>query len=99
MAKSPLESILKKYQKTEQITEAFEDQISQETPQVPDASEVIDASEELRRLFMIMNPKTGRRFDIPLLDRNSPSYFMSYVDYMKMYEQDPVAFKKILEWN
>jgi len=99
MAKSPLESILKKYPKT-QITETFEDQIPQEeTPQVPDASEVIDASEELRRLFMIMNPKTGRRFDIPLLDRNSPSYFMSYVDYMKMYEQDPVAFKKILEWN
>jgi len=54
---------------------------------------------EFKRLYNIKNPKTGQRYDIPLLDINQPGYYFKYIDYMKMFEQDPAAFERMLRWD
>lgn len=46
-----------------------------------------------------MNPATGLRYAIPLLDRKDPQYFFKYVNYMKIREASPDTFAKIMSWE
>lgn len=41
----------------------------------------------------------GRRFSIPLLDPTKASYKRKYIGYMKLREQKPHIFEKILNWD
>ena len=88
---------------TEQI--GLEDEIiagtSVKTPAIETISE-LTADEKLKerqRLFKIVDPRTGMRYSIPLLDYNSPSYFREYSEYMKILERDPATFERILRWD
>ena len=49
--------------------------------------------------YHMLNPSTGTRYDIPMLRKVDPAYFYKYVDYMKMKEQSPNTFEKILRWD
>jgi len=49
--------------------------------------------------YMIMDPSTGSRFDIPMLSPLDPGYLFKYIYYMKLRETSPDAFRKILNWD
>lgn len=45
------------------------------------------------------NPKTGFSYSIPMLKFDDPEYINKYIDYMKMKEEKPEQFQKILNWD
>jgi len=47
----------------------------------------------------MINPDTGVRWNIPMLDTLSPTYFHDYVNYMKLKERTPETFEKVLSWD
>ena len=49
--------------------------------------------------FNQVDPVTGIKFDIPLLDRQDPDYRAKYIEYMKMREKQPEKFKKVISWG
>jgi len=49
--------------------------------------------------FDLKDPRTGLRFDIPMLDTLSPTYFYDYVYYMKLKESSPDTFEKVMRWD
>ncbi len=49
--------------------------------------------------FDLVDPRNGYSYDIPMLKRTDPAYFYRYVDYMKMKEQSPDTFEKMLRWD
>ena len=49
--------------------------------------------------FNELDPKTGFRYDIPMLRRDDPGYYYKYVSYMKTKEQNEETFNKIMMWE
>jgi hypothetical protein len=49
--------------------------------------------------FDTFDPRNGMRFDIPMLNTTDPRYYYKYIDYMKMREQSPDTFEKVLSWD
>jgi len=49
--------------------------------------------------FDVLDPKTGLRFDIPMLSRVDPGYFFKYIYFMKIRERSPDTFERILRWD
>lgn len=49
--------------------------------------------------FHMLDPRSGYRYDIPMLMSSEPTYFYKYVDYMKLKERSPDTFEKILRWD
>jgi hypothetical protein len=106
---NPLENLLKKKFKEQPtlIKEYFEDmkrvpgeEIPETIPEISSSSsEFKDYETEMKRLYSIKDPKSGQRYDIPLLDINSPDYFFKYCNYMKIFERDVKTFNKILGWE
>jgi len=47
----------------------------------------------------MVNEDTGARYNIPMLDTLSPSYYWDYVHYMKLKEASPDTFEKVLSWD
>jgi len=47
----------------------------------------------------IVNPETEKPYIIPMLCLTDPDYTNKYVEYMKVLENQPDMFKKILNWN
>ena len=47
----------------------------------------------------LKDPGTGRAYNIPYLSYDSPTYIEQYVTYMKMMEDNPEKFQKILNWE
>ena len=45
------------------------------------------------------NPKTGFSYSIPMLRFDDPHYVNKYIFYMKMKEEKPEQFHKILNWD
>jgi len=46
-----------------------------------------------------VDPRTGKRYIIPMLSPASSSYLIDYVMFMKMKEVDPEGFQRVLNWN
>jgi hypothetical protein len=55
--------------------------------------------EEDHRLFDIVNPDTGKKYDIPLLSSVDPEYYFKYVNFMKLKECSPSAFEAAMRWD
>ena len=49
--------------------------------------------------FDMVNPATGERYDIPMLNPSKPGYYFKYIDMMKEKEISPNTFEKILRWD
>lgn len=49
--------------------------------------------------YNIKDPKTGFRFDIPMLKTTDPVYYFKYIRYMKLREQNEETFNKIMNWE
>lgn len=49
--------------------------------------------------FNIVNPDTGRRYDIPMLSTADPDYYFRYVKAMRMKEKQPETFEKLINWS
>jgi len=47
----------------------------------------------------IVNPETDKPYIIPMLSLTDPDYTNKYVEYMKVLENQPDMFKKILNWD
>lgn len=47
----------------------------------------------------MVNPKTGQRYDIPMLKPTDPQYVEKYIMFMKMKEKYPENFEKVLRWD
>ena len=71
------------------------------------ASEILQQDKELLSMvdknhayyFSMVDPATGLKYNIPMLDTMSPTYFYDYVYYMKIKERTPDTFENILRWN
>ncbi len=92
------------------VFEAIKNNISS----LPFASEKLQKDEELlsyvqdeiKKLpnpdsyyFHMLDPKSGYRYDIPMLTTMDPVYYFKYVSCMKMKEQSPDTFEKMLRWD
>lgn len=49
--------------------------------------------------YATVNPATGVRFDIPLLNTLDPEYYFKYVKYMKLREESPDTFNQLINWE
>lgn len=49
--------------------------------------------------YNMIDPKSGYRYDIPMLTTLDPVYYFKYVRYMKIKEQSSDTFEKILRWD
>lgn len=49
--------------------------------------------------YNMIDPKSGYRYDIPMLSTLDPVYYFKYVRYMKIKEQSSDTFEKILHWD
>ena len=49
--------------------------------------------------FDLKDPRTGVRYDIPMLDTLSPGYYYDYIHYMKLKESSPNTFEKVMSWD
>jgi len=49
--------------------------------------------------YNMVNPRTGRRYDIPMLSPIDPKYYWEYVYRMKIKESSPNTFEKMLNWD
>jgi hypothetical protein len=100
---NPLQALLKKkfVDKPELLKEYFEN--PEVVPTINDVVSVTpeerDYYTEMKRLYAIKDPKTGQRYDIPLLNDFSPDYFFKYCNYMRTLENDPKTFDKIIGWE
>ena len=54
---------------------------------------------EEKRLFNIMDPKTKKRFEIPMLSKDSHSYRQDYIEAMRLKEEAPESFARLMEWK
>ncbi len=52
-----------------------------------------------KRLFVIVNPATGRKYDIPMLSRTAPDYYLKYVYFMRLKESSPSTFEAVMSWD
>jgi hypothetical protein len=71
------------------------------------ASEELQKDEDISGLvekndsyfWHIVNPRTGDRYDIPMLSPVHPEYYFKYIYNMKIRETSPDTFEKMLRWN
>ena len=49
--------------------------------------------------FDIVNPQSGLKYAIPMLNSGAPGYFYKYINYMKLRERSPETFQKVLNWD
>lgn len=49
--------------------------------------------------YNMIDPKSGYRYDIPMLSTLDPVYYFKYVRYMKIKEQSSDTFENILHWD
>jgi hypothetical protein len=80
----------------EKINKVFEEE---EAPKSEPSKSYEEQQEENIRLFNIVDPETGLRYDIPMLKTTAPDYFWQYIHFMKIKEKDPDLFQKILDWE
>jgi len=71
----------------------FRDMISE------DEIEANNGDHPIGKWFNIVNPETGRRYEIPMLDTLDPDYVFKYVEMMKTKEETPELFDKIMDWK
>jgi hypothetical protein len=58
-----------------------------------------EPKKDLAYYYNMKNPVTGLRYDIPMLNTLDPDYYYKYVNFMKIKEQQPDLFDKILRWD
>jgi len=63
-----------------------------------DESATIEHHDDLY-YYNMMDPRSGFRYDIPLLLATEPDYFSKYVYFMRIKETSPDTFEKILRWD
>ncbi|CCH50072.1 DUF4116 domain-containing protein [Pseudodesulfovibrio piezophilus] len=49
--------------------------------------------------YNMLDPRTGLRYDIPLLSPIDPKYYWEYIYRMKLKERAPNTFEKMLRWD
>ena len=49
--------------------------------------------------WMMMDPNTGERYDIPMVNPGKPGYSFRYIDMMKERVISPDTFQKIMNWD
>lgn len=55
--------------------------------------------EEDQYYYNMKDPRTGHRYDIPMLDRMAGDYYFQYIEFMKTKESSPETFNKVLSWD
>jgi len=55
--------------------------------------------EENNYYYNMLDPRTGQRYEIPMLTRMDPAYYYKYINFMKMKERSEETFSKILNWD
>jgi len=55
--------------------------------------------EEDQYYYNMKDPRTGHRYDIPMLDRLSSMYRFDYIEYMKIKDESEEIFNKVLNWD
>ena len=54
---------------------------------------------EDKKLFNTMDPKTGKRYEIPMLSKNSYNYRENYIEAMRLKIEDPQSFERMMDWK
>jgi len=49
--------------------------------------------------YNMLDPDTGYRFAIPMLDESAPGYYFRYIYHMKLKERSPETFNAIMNWS
>ena len=82
-----------------EINESGFDFQTQEEPDFEDGEDSgIEHASTNNEYFNILDPDTGRRYMIPMLDVAAPGYFFKYINFMKILQSSPRTFKSIMEW-
>lgn len=54
---------------------------------------------EDKKLFNTMDPKTGKRYEIPMLSKTSHDYRENYIEAMRLKQEDPESFARMMDWK
>jgi len=54
---------------------------------------------EDNKLFNTVNPQTGKRYEIPMLDKNDHKYRELYIEAMRLKKEDPDSFERMMDWK
>ena len=80
-----------------------EQEISTVVPIIEKVPEIIQESSPVSNntdeYYWNMKTPKGVRYNIPLLDASKPDYKRKYIEYMKIKEQKPRVFDKIMSWE
>lgn len=68
-------------------------------PSKPPSKPPKSSEKDYQYYAKIVNPETGQPYMIPMLNLDDPEYTNKYVDYMKVLENQPDLFRKILNWD
>lgn len=49
--------------------------------------------------FNEVDPQTGLKYDIPMLNSSKPGYYFKYINFMKIKERSQDTFNTIMGWN
>ena len=55
--------------------------------------------EEDQYYWNMKDPRSGRRYDIPMLNSLDGDYYFKYIEFMKVKERSPDTFDKVLNWD
>ena len=55
--------------------------------------------EEDQYYYNMKDPRTGDRYDIPMLTRLDSKYYFKYIEYMKIKDESEETFNKVLNWD
>ena len=56
-------------------------------------------TKEDKKLFNIMDPKTKKRYEIPMLSKTSHDYRENYIEAMRLKIEDPQSFERMMDWK
>jgi len=54
---------------------------------------------EDNKLFNIVNPDTKKRYEIPMLNKNDHNYRELYIVAMRLKQEDPESFERMMDWK
>lgn len=66
---------------------------------IQETQEIQVPSNDNAYYWNILDEDTGFRFDIPMLNSTSGTYFYQYISYMKLRERSEETFNKIMNWD
>lgn len=84
----------------ERLKESFDAPVQEiSSPKEEEIHGTDDVVKDDAYYLAMKNPKTGERYQIPMLNPTEVGFNAKYIAMMKLKEQDEAEFNRILDWS